>query len=438
MMARTVADQIRSMAGNFIAGTNAKEALPVLQGLWKQGVGFSVDVLGEACVSDVEAQEYQRRYLDLVETLPDEVAKEMCLRFADLERKLGEIDRARAIYGHCAQLCDPRTAANFWSVWKEFEIKHGNEDTIREMLRIKRAVQATFNTQVNFMSAQMVAASAVEAASAAGGDMRALEDASQAQDDDDDFFLLLRQLADVVTAAAPAAATRLRLRRLEVFLERANLDEVDVARDGLALHGVAVGRLGVVGHRIAGVQAELFEVDGVTGRHFGQRLAAEQLDGFLFAAVDRVDELQLFDTEHCAPLERSMILGVSLITMGIIGIPILLVTGDPIVTYNGALVLQTAAAAATMYALAVEWTAVPAAGIIAGLLYGFHPVRLGNVTQPGELDTTWTLLAIFFARRLFARGRWFDAIGLGAACALLIAASFYQTLAASIFARGRM
>lgn len=34
--------------------------------------------------------------------------REMCVRFADLERKLGEIDRARAIYMHASQLADPR------------------------------------------------------------------------------------------------------------------------------------------------------------------------------------------------------------------------------------------------------------------------------------------------------------------------------------------
>lgn len=45
----------------------------------------------------------------------------------------------------------------FWETWKEFEVKHGNEDTVREMLRIKRAVQATYNTSVNVMSAQMLA-----------------------------------------------------------------------------------------------------------------------------------------------------------------------------------------------------------------------------------------------------------------------------------------
>lgn len=94
-------------------------------------------------------------YEKAIESLPDSEAKEMCLKFADLERKLGEIDRARAIYAHCSQMCDPRTSANFWATWKEFETKHGNEDTIREMLRIKRSVQA-LNTQVNFMSAQML------------------------------------------------------------------------------------------------------------------------------------------------------------------------------------------------------------------------------------------------------------------------------------------
>jgi pre-mRNA-splicing factor SYF1 len=36
--------------------------------------------------------------------LPDAATVEMCLRFAALERKLGEIDRARAIYAHASQV----------------------------------------------------------------------------------------------------------------------------------------------------------------------------------------------------------------------------------------------------------------------------------------------------------------------------------------------
>ncbi|XP_065332050.1 pre-mRNA-splicing factor syf1 homolog [Cloeon dipterum] len=98
-------------------------------------------------------------YEKAIEVLPEEKARDMCLRFSDMETKLGEVDRARAIYAHCSQMCDPRVTAEFWQTWKDFEIRHGNEDTMREMLRIKRSVQATYNTQVNMMSAQMLTAS---------------------------------------------------------------------------------------------------------------------------------------------------------------------------------------------------------------------------------------------------------------------------------------
>ena len=78
--------------------------------------------------------------------LPDHQARDMCLKFTEMETKLGEIDRTRAIYGYCSQLCDPRVNEEFWEIWKEFETKYGIEDTILEMLRIKRSALATFNT----------------------------------------------------------------------------------------------------------------------------------------------------------------------------------------------------------------------------------------------------------------------------------------------------
>jgi pre-mRNA-splicing factor SYF1 len=90
--------------------------------------------------------------------LPDRQTAEMCLRFAALERKLGEIDRARAIYAHASQFCDPRINSRFWSEWNSFEIETGSEDTFREMLRIKRSVQAQFNTEASYLAAQTVAA----------------------------------------------------------------------------------------------------------------------------------------------------------------------------------------------------------------------------------------------------------------------------------------
>src|SRR5262245_12099570 len=136
---------------------------------------------------------------------------------------------------------------------------------------------------------------------------------------------------------------------------------------------------------------------------------------------------RLFDTEHCEHDEKTLTLGVPMIAMGVLAVPGSLF-GDPILAYNTALVALLLLAAVAMYALVAEWTGVPLAGIGAALLYAFHRLRLDVIYHPAEFDTAWTVLALFFARRLFAWGRWRDAIGLALAGALQIAASFYPTL----------
>jgi RHH-type proline utilization regulon transcriptional repressor/proline dehydrogenase/delta 1-pyrroline-5-carboxylate dehydrogenase len=57
------------MASMFIAGESPTSALPVLQRLRRERYSFTVDLLGEFCVCEKEAKEYQNRYLDAIETL---------------------------------------------------------------------------------------------------------------------------------------------------------------------------------------------------------------------------------------------------------------------------------------------------------------------------------------------------------------------------------
>jgi hypothetical protein len=68
--------------------------------------------------------------------------RQLCIRYANLEKKLGEVDRARAVFAHGSALADPRKGGEegqgYWAAWNEFEVRHGNEDTFKEMLRIKR------------------------------------------------------------------------------------------------------------------------------------------------------------------------------------------------------------------------------------------------------------------------------------------------------------
>lgn len=87
--------------------------------------------------------------------LPDKDGKAMCLKYAELEKSLGEIDRARGIYVYASQFADPRSDVDFWNKWHEFEVQHGNEDTFREMLRIKRSVSASYS-QTHFILPEYV------------------------------------------------------------------------------------------------------------------------------------------------------------------------------------------------------------------------------------------------------------------------------------------
>jgi len=113
----------------------------------------------------------------------------------------------------------------------------------------------------------------------------------------DDLALLLRKLAHF--AATASAASSLRLRGLVVLLERLHVHEVDVARRRLVAFGaVVVGGLRVVGDEVAGLHAQLLEVDRVAGLHFLQALAgAKELHGLLGAAVHRVEQLHVGDAE---------------------------------------------------------------------------------------------------------------------------------------------
>jgi RHH-type proline utilization regulon transcriptional repressor/proline dehydrogenase/delta 1-pyrroline-5-carboxylate dehydrogenase len=74
VVTKTMSTQITSMASKFICGTDAASSLPALRRIWESGLCFSVDLLGEACVSDEEAEAYRRKYLDLIENLPATVS----------------------------------------------------------------------------------------------------------------------------------------------------------------------------------------------------------------------------------------------------------------------------------------------------------------------------------------------------------------------------
>jgi proline dehydrogenase len=60
---------VRHMAHRFIVGESPKAALKTIGHLWEHGAAVSLDLLGEATVTEAEADRYAARCLDALETL---------------------------------------------------------------------------------------------------------------------------------------------------------------------------------------------------------------------------------------------------------------------------------------------------------------------------------------------------------------------------------
>ncbi|HTG01191.1 MAG TPA: L-glutamate gamma-semialdehyde dehydrogenase [Nitrospirota bacterium] len=64
-----IRSSVRSLSKEFITGSEPAEALPAIQAFLKQGTLVSIDLLGEAAVSEIEAGAYVQRYLGLLDIL---------------------------------------------------------------------------------------------------------------------------------------------------------------------------------------------------------------------------------------------------------------------------------------------------------------------------------------------------------------------------------
>lgn len=70
-----IKSQVTGMARQFMLGNDNKEIVATLKKIHEQDIAFTVDVLGETVVSEAEADQYAKRYLDLMDLLARETAK---------------------------------------------------------------------------------------------------------------------------------------------------------------------------------------------------------------------------------------------------------------------------------------------------------------------------------------------------------------------------
>lgn len=74
LLAMATQFQVRRMAEKFVAASDVVQAMKVVESLRHRRLAFTIDLLGEAVVSEVEADAYQKEYLSLLQQLPPQLA----------------------------------------------------------------------------------------------------------------------------------------------------------------------------------------------------------------------------------------------------------------------------------------------------------------------------------------------------------------------------
>ena len=67
--AATITKAVETLAYKYIAGENINEVMKTIARLRKDGMTYTIDLLGEAVITETEAQDYLQRYLNLIEQL---------------------------------------------------------------------------------------------------------------------------------------------------------------------------------------------------------------------------------------------------------------------------------------------------------------------------------------------------------------------------------
>ncbi len=85
VMNMAIRSNLEAMARQFIIGENIKDAVKMIRKIRKDGFTFTIDILGEATVSEKEADAYRDMYLDLLAALQQDSSKWKPIGGGDLD-----------------------------------------------------------------------------------------------------------------------------------------------------------------------------------------------------------------------------------------------------------------------------------------------------------------------------------------------------------------
>jgi hypothetical protein len=106
------------------------------------------------------------------------------------------------------------------------------------------------------------------------------------------------------------------------------------------------------------------------------------------------DPLHLFDANIFYPYPRTLAYSELLLGNALLALPITIVSSNPVLGYNVALLLSFVLTGFGTYLLVLKLTRSQNAGVVAGIIFAFCSYRLANLAQVQLLTTQWMPLAL--------------------------------------------
>ena len=136
----------------------------------------------------------------------------------------------------------------------------------------------------------------------------------------------------------------------------------------------------------------------------------------------------LFDANIFHPDRGALAYSENLVAAALLVAPLRLVTSNPVLLLNAALVAALVASGLATYLLARELDVPPLGGLLAGILFAFGPFRWAHVPHL-QLQLAFPIpLALYFVSRCCRTPNLRAALGLGASVALAFASSGYYAV----------
>lgn len=136
--ATTFSKAVETLAHKYIAGETPQQVLKTIEGLRKNQMAFTIDILGEAVITESEAQAYLNRYLELMAKLT---------QAAQGWSPIPEIDQAAAEPVPPVQVSVKLTA--FYSQFDPLDVE-GSQNRVSDRLRILLREAQTLGAAVHF------------------------------------------------------------------------------------------------------------------------------------------------------------------------------------------------------------------------------------------------------------------------------------------------